>query len=185
MKAEGFRATRLEAGKDFAHACELGLSGWLRRRLAGGCGEPRKRLPKCLRSRRWRELLPFGVAVLAGGGVPKDPGRAFALLQRSCSSGWWRGCAGLAECYRAGVGTPVDNRRAIEEFDKACQGGVASSCFSASAMYRGPNDVAKAEKRLRQGCQISAGLAASSAAYFETGLPAKVAVPAICSSTAR
>jgi TPR repeat protein len=80
------------------------------------------------------------------------------------------------------VGTAVDNVLAIENFDKACERGIASSCFSASSMYRGLNDLAKAEKRLRQGCQISVGFAESSAAYVETGLSAKAAaVPAFCS----
>jgi TPR repeat protein len=89
----------------------------------------------------------------------------------------------VADCYRAGVGTTVDNARAIKEFDKACQAGIASSCFSASSMYRSLNEPAQAEKRLKQGCQISTGFVESSAAYFERGLPAKTAaVPPICSS---
>ena len=125
----------------------------------------------------------LGSLYYAGKGVPKDPARAFALFRQSCSSGWWRGCSGLAECYRAGAGTAVDNARAIEDFDKACQAGIASSCFSAYSIYRGLNDPAKAEKRLKQGCQISIGFAESSAAYFERGLPTKVtALPPICSS---
>jgi TPR repeat protein len=69
------------------------------------------------------------------------------------------------------VGTAVDNALAIENFDKACERGIASSCFSASSMYRGLNDLAKAE-----------GFAESSAGYVETGLSAKAAaVPAFCS----
>lgn len=174
-----------EAGKNFAHACELGLSN--------GCagvlrmvGESKGSFFQSACDRGDGEsCFLLGSLYYAGGGVPKDSARAFALLRQSCSSGWWRGCGGLAECYRAGMGTAVDNARAIEDFDKACQAGIASSCFSASSMYRGLNDLAKAEKRLRQGCQISVGFAESSAAYFEGDLPAKVAVPAICFSVAR
>jgi Sel1 repeat len=173
------------AGKSFAHACELGLSngcGGVLRVLAEGKGSHFQEA--CDRG-DGESCFLLGSLYFAGGGVPKDPARAFALLQKSCSYGWLRGCGGLAECYRAGAGTPVDNKRAIEEFDKACQGGVAASCFSASSMYRGLNDSATAEKRLRQGCQISTGFAESSAAYLEKGLPIKVAVPAVCTSIDR
>jgi len=175
-----------EAGKNFAHACELGLSN--------GCagvlrmvGESKGSFFQSACDRGDGEsCFLLGSLYYAGEGVPKDPARAFALFRQSCSSGWWRGCSGLAECYRAGAGTAVDNARAIEGFDQACQAGIASSCFSASSMYRGLNDLAKAEKRLKQGCQISKGFAESSAAYFERGLPTKVtALPAICSSVGR
>jgi TPR repeat protein len=175
-----------EAGKDFAHACELGLrdgcadfhtivveskGGFFQSACDRGDGE---------------SCFLLGSLYYAGKSIPKDPARAFALLQRSCSLGWWRGCSGLGECYRAGVGTAVDNAQAIEEFDKACQAGIASSCFSASSMYRALNKPAQAEKRLRQGCQVSVSFAESSAAYIERGLPAKTAaVPPICSSAGR
>ncbi len=172
-----------EAAKAFAHACELGLSNG----CAGFHGivvESKGDFFQTACDRGDGEsCFLLGSLYYAGKSIPKDPVRAFALLQRSCSSGWWRGCSGLGECYRAGVGTAVDNVRAIEEFDKACQAGIASSCFSASSMYRGLNDRAQAEKRLRQGCEISIGFAQSSAAYFERNVPAKAAaVPAICSS---
>jgi hypothetical protein len=174
-----------EAAKRLAHACELGVSHG----CAGVLQMVRESKGSDLQSACDRSdgesCFLLGSLYYAGGGVARDPIRAFALLKRSCSLGWWRGCAGLAECYRAGAGTDVDNKRAIEEFDRACQAGIASSCFSASSMYRGLNDVDKAEKRLMLGCRISAGSARSSAAYFETGLPAKTTLPAICSSTAR
>jgi TPR repeat protein len=173
------------AGKSFSHACELGLSngcgGVLR---VAGEGNGKYFQEACDRG-DGESCFLLGSLYFAGGGVPKDPARAFALLQQSCSYGWWRGCGGLGECYRAGAGTSVDNGRAIEEFDKACRRGVASSCFSASSMYRGLNDSANAEKRLRQGCEISAGFSESSAAYLENGAPIKVAVPAVCTSIER
>jgi len=127
----------------------------------------------------------LGSLYFAGKGVSRDPARAFALLQKSCSSGYSRGCSGLAECYRAGVGTAVNNSLAIENYDKACRSGVASSCYSAYSMYRGLNDPSKAEARLRHCCQISVGFAETSAAYIGQALPAKLAVPPICSSVAR
>jgi TPR repeat protein len=173
------------AGKDFAHACELGLSNGcagLLRVVAESNGSSFQ--SACDRG-DGESCFLLGSLSFAGEGVPKDSAHAFALLQKSCELRWWRGCGGLGECYRAGAGTAIDNSRAIEEFDKACQGGVASSCFSASSMYRGLDDLAKAENRLTQGCQISVRFAESSAAYSEGDLSSKLAVPAICSSTVR
>jgi len=175
----------VQAGKLFAHACEL--------KLSSGCSGILQVVSEsngaffqnaCDRG-DGESCFLLGSLYFAGQGVPKDPARAFALLQQSCSDGWMRGCSGLAECYRAGAGTAVDSVRAIAEFDRACKGGVASSCFSAYAMYRGMNDSAAAENRLRQGCEIHMSFAESSAAYFERGSPPKVAVPAICSSIAK
>jgi TPR repeat protein len=173
------------AGKSFAHACELGLPNGCSSVLrVAGEGDGKYFQEACDRG-DGESCFLLGSLYFAGGGVPRDPARAFALLQQSCSYGWWRGCGGLGECYRAGAGTSVDNGRAIEEFDKACRGGVASSCFSASSMYRGFNDSANAERRLRQGCEISAGFSESSAAYLEKGSPIKVAVPSVCTSIER
>jgi len=123
----------------------------------------------------------LGSLYMAGFGVPKAAERAFALFQRSCSAGWRRGCFGLAESYRDGHGTAIDNARAIENFDKACRSGIAPSCFSASQMYRGLNNEALAQSRLRHGCELSAGFAESSAAYFHEGSTARAAaIPAVC-----
>ena len=175
-----------ESAKDFAHACEQGLSngcsgilrlvqqtqgGFLQRACDGGDGE---------------SCFLLGSLSYAGQGVPQDPARAFTLLNRSCSLGWDRGCSGLAECYRAGVGTVPDRAQALRLFDKACRGDIASGCFSASFLYRDLNDSGKAAQRLKQGCQISASLTESSAAYFERGVLARAATtPPICSSLAR
>jgi TPR repeat protein len=84
------------------------------------------------------------------------------------------------------VGTAADKTQAIEWFDKACRHGIASSCFSASAMYSALNDANKADQRLRQGCQIFASFAESSAAYYERGMLAKtVPLPGTCASAVR
>ncbi len=173
-----------EAGKHFAQGCELGVSQ--------GCTSIVRLMTEnggsffqnaCDRGDAESCFL-LGSLYYAGTGVPKDPARAFALLQRSCSAGWWRGCSGLGECYRAGAGTPVNNELALENFEKACRAGIAPSCFSASSIYRGSHDLAKAEKRLREGCAISIESAQSSAAYAERGSPAKIAgAPAVCSTT--
>jgi TPR repeat protein len=96
---EGSRLPRdpAQASKDFSHACELGISNgctatlrmvqerqgsFLQSSCDGGDGE---------------SCFLLGSLSYAGQGVPKDPARAFALLNKSCSSGWWRGCGGLAE----------------------------------------------------------------------------------------
>jgi hypothetical protein len=175
------------AGKDFAHGCELGLKEGclgLLRLVRQDNGEAFQQA--CNRG-DGESCFLIGSLYYAGQGVARNPSQAFALLQQSCDSGWWRGCAGLAECYRAGAGTAVDNVRAIEEFDRACRNGVASSCFSAYAMYRGLNQTAKAQSRLKQGCQISVSFAESNAAYFEETASAssRIAVPAICTTIAK
>jgi uncharacterized protein len=171
-----------EAGKDFAHGCELGVphscTGVFRMVTESGGSFFQS---ACDRGDA-ESCFILGSLYYAGTGVPKSPERAFALFQQSCSAGWWRGCSGLGECYRAGAGTAVDNTLALGNFDKACRAGIAPSCFSASSMYRGIHDVARAEKTLRQGCAISIESAQSSAAYTERGSPAKVVpAPAVCS----
>jgi hypothetical protein len=173
-----------EAGKDFAHGCELGVRS--------SCGSVFRIVTEsggsffqsaCDRGDA-ESCFILGSLYYAGTGVPKRQERAFALFQRACSGGWSRGCSGLGECYRAGAGTTVDNALALENFDKACRAGIAPSCFSASSIYRGLHDVSGAEKRLRQGCAISIESAQSSAAYAERGEPARVAAaPAACSSS--
>ncbi len=172
------------AGKNFAHACELGLSNGCAGILRIGAENGGSAFQNACDRGDGESCFLLGSLSYAGSGVPKDPSRAFALLQRSCSLGWSRGCAGLAECYRAGVGTAVDATRAVEEFDKACKGGVASSCFSAYSMYRASNELAKAKNVLKQGCQLREGFAQSSSAYTSAALSQRLAVPAICSSAA-
>jgi Sel1 repeat len=174
-----------EAGKEFSHACELGSSNGCARLLRLVEEDQGQTFQTACNGGDGESCFLLGSLHFAGQGVPKDPDRAFALLQQSCTLGWPRGCSGLAECYRAGAGTTVSNDLAIQNFDKACEHGVASSCYSAYSMYRGANDSAKAEKRLRQGCEISAGFAESSAAYLDEGLSKRAATPAICSSFAK
>ena len=175
----------VQAGKLFAHACELKLSSGCSGILQVVSENNGAFFQNACEHGDGESCFLLGSLYFAGQGVPREPSRAFALLQQSCSDGWMRGCSGLAECYRAGAGTPVDNFKAIAEFDNGCKGGIASSCFSASAMYRGMNDSAAAQNRLREGCQIHISFAESSAAYFERGSPAQVPIPAICSSIAK
>jgi Sel1 repeat len=173
----------VQAGKDFAHACEMGLSNGCTAILHMVQESEGSFLQSACDSRDGESCFLLGSLYYAGQGVAKDPAHAFSLLNKSCSYGWARGCSGLAECYRAGIGTAVDTTRAIELFDKACREDIASSCFSASSMYRSLNDSAKADQRLRQGCQVFTSFAESSAAYYERGVLAKTApASAICTS---
>jgi len=170
-----------EAGKNFAHGCELGekrgCGGVLRTVQESGGGAFQN---ACDRGDSESCFL-LGSLYFSGTVVSKDPSRAFTLFQKACSAGWARGCSGLGECYRAGAGTQADNALALQNFDKACSAGIAPSCFSASSIYRGLQDVTMAEKRLQQGCAIRSESAQSSAAYSERGSPAKVpAAPGIC-----
>jgi len=173
-----------EAGKDFAHGCELGVPrscGNVLRMVTDSGG---RFFETACDSGDAESCFLLGSLYFAGTGVPKDPTRAFALFQRSCSGGWWRGCSGLGECYRAGAGTASDDVLALENFHKACTAGIAPSCFSAASMYRVLHDDARAEKMLRQGCAITTEFAQSSAAYTERGSPPKVsAAPAACASS--
>ncbi len=173
----------VEAGKAFAHACEIplpdGCAG-LRRvveQTSGGSFQ------SACEKGDGESCFLLGSLYMAGFGVPKDAERAFALFQRSCSVGWRRGCFGLAESYRDGNGATIDNARAIESFDKACRAGLVPGCFSASSMYQGLHDNAAAQARLRQGCELSIGYAQSAEALISEGSPARApAVPAVCSS---
>ena len=177
---------QVQAGKSLAHACELGLSNGCARLLKLVNETKGSFFQSACDAGDGESCFLLGSLYYAGRGVPKDGSQAFALFERSCSSGWPRGCSGLGECYRAGVGTAEDNSRALELFDQACRADVASSCFSASTMYREFNNEALARKRLRQGCQISAGFVESSAAYAQPGTAAKAAsLPAVCSAADR
>jgi len=177
---------QVQAGKSLAHACELGLSNGCARLLKLVDETQGSFFQSACDTGDGESCFLLGSLYYAGRGVPKDGSHAFALFERSCSSGWPRGCSGLGECYRAGVGTAEDNARALELFDQACRGDVASSCFSASGMYREFDNEAVARKRLRQGCQISAGFVESSAAYAQAGTAAKAAsLPAVCSAADR
>jgi Sel1 repeat len=170
-----------QAAKDFAHACEQGLSNGCTGVLRMVQQSQGSFLQHACDRGDGESCFLLGSLSYAGEGVPQDPARAFTLLNRSCSLGWDRGCSGLAECYRGGVGTAPDPARALQLFDKACRNGIAPSCFSASSMYRSQNDSTKAEDRVRQGCQISAGFAESSAAYFQRGVLAQTPqAPQIC-----
>ncbi len=172
-----------EAGKDFAHTCELGVSN--------GCASL-VRLVQETRGESFQtacntgdgeSCFLLGSLYLSGSGVPRDAARGFSLLQQSCSADWWRGCGGLGECYRTGSGTQADSAQALENFDKACRHDIAPSCFSAASMYRGLNNEAEAQKKLRLGCEISVDYAQSNAAYSQTAPQIKAAtVPAVCSS---
>jgi TPR repeat protein len=173
------------AGKALAHGCELGDPM--------GCGGVHHMVNEsqgsffesaCDKGDGESCFLLASLYYAGAGGIAKDPSRAFALFQKSCSSGWSRGCGGLGECYRTGTGTTEDDALALENFDKACRAGVASSCFSGSSMYRSQHNNAKAQARLRQGCEIGVSFAKSNEAYFEKGSLTKAALaPAFCSST--
>jgi len=175
---------QVQAGKNLAHACETGISSGCTRLLKLVAESNGSFFQGACDAGDGESCFLLGSLYYAGRGVPKDGNHAFALFQRSCSSDWPRGCSGLGECYRAGVGTAEDNARALDLFDQACRKGIASSCFSASEMYRTLDNASLARKRLREGCQISAGFAESGAAYAQAGSPPKVAsLPAVCSST--
>jgi hypothetical protein len=172
-----------ESARDFAHACELGVTKactGLVQLVAESHGDP---LQKACDGGDGESCFLLGSLYHAGNGVRQDYSRAFELFRRSCAVGWFRGCGGLGECYRAGQGTAVDNAQAIENFDKACRSGIAASCFAAAQMYHGLNNEPVAQSRLRKGCETSSEFVESRAAYFRDGTSVRAAsVPAVCSS---
>ncbi len=173
------------AGKNFAHACEVGLKAGCADILRVAAQDNGQALQNACDRGDSESCFLLGSLFYSGSGVPKDPARAFTLLQRSCSSGWPRGCAGLAELYRAGIGAPLDEARALEEFNKACRAGVASSCFSAASMYRDWKESDKADRSLEEGCQLSREFAQSSMANDSKASSLKLAIPPICSTLNR
>jgi len=175
-----------EAGKNFAHACELGISDGCTRVVRVAQDSGGGVFQSACDKGDGESCFLLGSLFYEGRAFPRDVARSFSLLQQSCSSGWWRGCGGLAELYRAGQGTLMDANLALDNFDKACREGIAPSCFSASSMYRGLNNQPQADARLRQGCELSQTFAGSSAAYLPVGAVANAkAVPAVCSSIDR
>jgi hypothetical protein len=170
-----------EAGKDFAHGCELGIKDGcnaLVRVVEESRGDA---FQKACDTGDGESCFLLGSLYHAGRGVPQDFTRAVDLFRRSCSMGWWRGCGGLAECFRAGKGVAADDAQALGNLDRACRNGIAPSCFSAAQMYHGRNEETTARSRLRQGCELSTRFVESSAAYFREGSPARAAaVPSVC-----
>jgi hypothetical protein len=181
---EGQMVTRdlTEAGKVLARGCEVGVhdscsnfnylvaenkASFFEAACGKGDGE---------------SCFLLGSLYHSGIGVPRDDGKALAVMRQSCSSGWARGCGGLGEFYRAGWGTSADPELALKNFDHACGEGIAPSCFSASSMYRDRNDQTRAQARLRDACELSSDFYQSDAAYA-IGDPTKTPqkVPAACS----
>jgi hypothetical protein len=165
------------AARNFARACDL--------RVPDSCS----RLIGVVRANGAAVFLPacdrgdgescFFLASLhyAGGGVPKDYGRAMSLFQRSCDSGWSRGCGGLGELYQSGRGVQADAVQAAHFYDKACRDGVAASCFAVGGIYRDMHDESLARQRLQQACDLSVRASIAGRAYFTASAADSAASP--------
>jgi formylglycine-generating enzyme required for sulfatase activity len=53
------------------------------------------------------------------GGVDRDLDKAAGLFEKSCTGGYWKGCANLAGLLSAGKGIPKDPKKAVAYIDKA------------------------------------------------------------------
>lgn len=161
LLAEGRFTTRepLRAGVSFGRACDLGIRqgcAALIEFLRGGGRDVL--LQACDQNNDGASCFLLGSLFSSGYGVPKNAPMALQLFQRSCDSGWWRGCGRLGVSYIVGQGTPVNPMLAIASFEKGCQGENAASCFEAAKFYRGgkPNQVNDelALDRLGRACDL-------------------------------
>lgn len=188
LRDEGRVAPRdlAESGKDYARACDLGapnscssLVALVRR------NGPSVFQPACDRG-DGESCFVLASLYYAGGGVPKNDGRAAALFQKSCSEVWPRGCGGLGECYRAGRGVAADPLQAAQNFEQACRGGIAASCFAVATMYRAMANDTLANQRFQQACQLSRRAQIAGTAYFTPGAAgSRPGAPPFCSDDAR
>ncbi len=105
----------------------------------------------------------LGTLYSAGKGVTADPDAAFRLFQKSCETGWGRGCGRLGLSYEYGQGTPVDHLKALENFDRGCDEHNAASCYQSAQMYwdgsAGPREKRTSMDRLRQACELGLDIA--------------------------
>src|ERR1700683_4916588 len=83
------------AGKDFAHACELGLPTGCAGLLKLVTESKGSSFESACNHGDSESCFLLGSLYFAGQGVAKDPAQAFALLGKSCALGWSRGCGGL------------------------------------------------------------------------------------------
>ncbi|MEA2624037.1 MAG: hypothetical protein QOD06_82 [Candidatus Binatota bacterium] len=158
-------ANRLEAGKSFGRACDVGL--------AEGCDElkrfadadGRAVFEKSCAGGDSYSCFVLGEVHAHGLGVSQDRHAAIEFFERSCAGGWPRGCGRLGEVYLLGEGTPTDVGKAVENFEKACRGGHAASCSAVAMVYRrgigGLGNETLADERQRQACRLGLSAACS------------------------
>jgi hypothetical protein len=187
LREEGEIAPRdlVEAGKDYARACDLTapnacstLVALVRR------NGPDVLEPACTHG-DGESCFVLASLYYAGGGLPRDYARSASLFRQSCDEGWPRGCGGLGECLQSGRGVAPDSTTAAQYFEKACRNGVAASCFAAGRIYRATNNEALARNRFQQACDLSIHAAIASTAYFAAGRGSTAAEPPFCSETQR
>ena len=94
-----------------------------------------------------------------GWGVAKDPKRAAALFEKSCSGGDATGCFFLGNMYHSGSSLPKDVARAAALFERACNPTQEDGCYSLAQvgeMYLSGSgvskDVARAAVLLERAC---------------------------------
>lgn len=73
---------------------------------------------------------------LEGTGVPRDPKRALALLQKACDARHGLACASLGSRYASGTGVPKDAKRAEFLWDRACRHGEQLGCLLLGSVRR-------------------------------------------------
>lgn len=108
------------------------------------------------------ECVRLGSAIIDGGsGLPPDPERGVALLQRVCNGGEAEACRQLSWRFRQGAGVPADPSRARELLELGCAAGDGLSCLSAAAEHRSAGEGSG-------GGAAAAGLLESACTHGET-----------------
>jgi hypothetical protein len=77
-----------------------------------------------------------GMMYAVGWGGPRDPQRAWVLLERACDKGNLRGCAELARLYLDDDGPRRNASRAASLAEAACDGGDGHGCAILAALCR-------------------------------------------------
>jgi len=152
-------ADPLQAGEYFGRACDLGLPAACNQLAAYARAGSNKALDQaCDAGRDPAACYVAGAIYFNGQGVVRDDGRATGLFEKSCDSGFARGCGRLAQSYLMGRGREKNPALAARLFDKACTIGDAPSCYAISFLYLKGNGVQAseliAEKRMQRACDL-------------------------------
>lgn len=115
----------------------------------------------------------LGVKYLEGDGVPKDEGRAAALLRKSCAGRLPMGCFNFGWLQQQGIGVPQDASSAEKHYTFACDQEIGAACNALALILtdeREPPDNERALPLFEKACGASVPAACMSAgAMYQNG----------------
>jgi TPR repeat protein len=82
----------------------------------------------------------LGSWLVDGNGLPADPARGLALMEKACDGGRAEACGQLAWRYRQGTGVAADAGRSTAFLEKGCGAGDGKACLAAAADHSGGGD---------------------------------------------